>query len=148
MDRAGRTFLLPAPPGSPLAGWHHVLRGAAGNHVTRSWFAGRPGSRISVLFLSLLLAGFMHAGAFAFSGVPFFPDLEFGAHSLPTSVAINDLNADGKPDLAVADFGSNSVSVLLGHGDGSFAPKTDYTTGSNPICVAVSALNPGHVRLR
>jgi hypothetical protein len=30
---------------------------------------------------------------------------------------------DGRPDLVVADHGSSSVSVLLGHGDGSFGAK-------------------------
>ena len=35
-------------------------------------------------------------------------------------MAVGDLNGDGKPDLAVANDGSNSVSVLLGNGDGTF----------------------------
>jgi len=54
----------------------------------------------------------------------------------PYSVAVVDLNHDGKPDLAVADQGGcggcngNYVSVLLGHGDGTFASKVDYATGS------------------
>ena len=48
----------------------------------------------------------------------------------PQSVAIGDLNGDGKPDLAVAIYNSNVVSVLLGNGDGTFAPRTDFATGS------------------
>ena len=31
---------------------------------------------------------------------------------VPYSIAIGDLNGDGKPDLATANFGANSVSVL------------------------------------
>src|SRR5207247_449692 len=45
---------------------------------------------------------------------------DFGAGYNPSSVTIDDLNADGRPDLAVANAGSNTVSVLLGNGEGSF----------------------------
>jgi hypothetical protein len=37
---------------------------------------------------------------------------DFGTGANPFSVAIGDLNADGKPDLAVANSGSNTVSAL------------------------------------
>jgi uncharacterized repeat protein (TIGR01451 family) len=47
----------------------------------------------------------------------------------PTSVAIGDLNGDGKPDLAVADGNTPSVSVLLGDGLRSFAAATEYPVG-------------------
>jgi hypothetical protein len=52
-------------------------------------------------------------------------------------VAIGDVNADGKPDLAVANNNSDTVSILIGDGAGSFGPKTDFTTGGNPFCVAI-----------
>jgi len=46
-------------------------------------------------------------------------------------VAIADLNGDGRPDLATANYGSNTASVLLGNGAGSFGVKT--TTGRAAI---------------
>ena len=61
-----------------------------------------------------------------------------------TSVAIGDLNGDGKPDLAIANFGygtGNTVSVLLNRGDGSFEPRRDYTISDGPISVAIADLN-------
>src|SRR5437879_6529689 len=69
------------------------------------------------------------------------PFLSFDTGSVPYSVAIGDLNGDGKPDLATANGGSNTVSVLLGNGDGSFGVRTDYGTGSNPYSVAIGDLN-------
>lgn len=64
----------------------------------------------------------------------------------PAAVAIADLNRDGKLDLAVANSGSlgffgNTVSVLLGNGNGTFAAKTDYVTGTAPSDVAIADVN-------
>ena len=56
-------------------------------------------------------------------------------------MAIGDLNGDGRPDLAVANFSSDSVSVLLGYGDGTFGAVTDYGTGRYPLAVAIGDLN-------
>jgi FG-GAP-like repeat/FG-GAP repeat len=59
----------------------------------------------------------------------------------PQSVAIGDLNGDGKPDLATTNFGVNTVSVLLNRGDGSFQAEVEYPTGLAPYSVAIGDLN-------
>jgi len=59
----------------------------------------------------------------------------------PTSVAVGDFNADGILDLAVTNLTGNSVSILLGNGDGSFATHTDYPTGKGPSSVALADVN-------
>ena len=59
----------------------------------------------------------------------------------PFSVAIADLSGDGKLDLAVADSGNSSVSVLLGHGDGTFAAASVRPAGNTPSSVAIGDLN-------
>ena len=58
-----------------------------------------------------------------------------GVH--PLSVAIADVNGDGKPDLATANSGSGNVSILLGNGDGTFQAQLEFSTGSQsaPRCV-------------
>jgi hypothetical protein len=56
-------------------------------------------------------------------------------------VAIGDLNGDGNPDLAVASYYSEKVSVLLGNGDGTFGARTDYRTGNGPNSMAIEDLN-------
>jgi hypothetical protein len=63
------------------------------------------------------------------------------AVSYPRSVAVGDFNGDGKPDLAVANAGSNSVSVLLGNGDGTFQAAVTYAAGNYPRSVAVGDFN-------
>jgi len=62
-------------------------------------------------------------------------DFATGTNSL--SVAIGDVSGDGRPDLAVANYGSNTVSVLLGNGAGGFGAKTDFATGTGPLSVAI-----------
>ena len=41
------------------------------------------------------------------------PKVDFTTGTYPTSVSIGDFNGDGKPDLAVANYGSNTTSILL-----------------------------------
>src|ERR671918_2859169 len=44
-----------------------------------------------------------------------------------------DLNGDSRPDLAGA--GTNAVSIMLGNGDGTFRPKTDFPVGAQTQAV-------------
>jgi len=66
---------------------------------------------------------------------------DYSTGSSPSSVAIGDLNGDGRLDLAVANNESNTVSVLLGNGAGGFGPKTDIPAGGSPYSVAIGDLN-------
>jgi hypothetical protein len=50
------------------------------------------------------------------------------------SVAVADVNNDGKQDLLVAS--QNSLGVLLGNGDGTFQPTMNFGRGGNSIAVA------------
>ncbi len=43
-----------------------------------------------------------------------------------------DFNGDGKLDVAVADYNSTNVFILLGHGDGTFDDAAPYPSGQNP----------------
>jgi hypothetical protein len=66
----------------------------------------------------------------------------------PDSIAIADVNRDGKPDLVVAnssvgsDGGLGNVGVLLGNGDGTFEPEMPYDSGGyGAAAVAVADVN-------
>ncbi len=50
----------------------------------------------------------------------------------PAGIVVADLNADGRPDLAVTNQTDNSVSILLGNSDGTFNASTDFPTGTAP----------------
>ena len=67
--------------------------------------------------------------------------------SLPTAVAIGDIDGDGKPDLAVTNSFTNTVSVLKNIGSvgsitsSSFAAAVDYKTGLGPTYVAIADID-------
>jgi hypothetical protein len=64
-----------------------------------------------------------------------------GQNSDAESVAVGDFRGIGKLDLAVADYRSGTVNVLLGNGDGTFQPGVTYSAGTNPLSVAVGDFN-------
>ncbi|MCJ7510365.1 MAG: FG-GAP-like repeat-containing protein, partial [Dehalococcoidia bacterium] len=70
-----------------------------------------------------------------------FPGGEFPVGGSPNSVAVGDVNGDGALDVVTGNSSSNNVSVLLGNGDGTFAPQTTYAIGSSPYSVALGDLN-------
>ena len=75
--------------------------------------------------------------------ISFLPKVNYVVGSLPESVAINDLNGDGKPDLAVAHSNSTYVSILKNTsttGLISFAAKIDYPTNSGAYDIHVTDL--------
>jgi hypothetical protein len=70
----------------------------------------------------------------------------FATGANPRSVSIGDLNGDGKPDLAIANFYSNSVSVLLsttapGATTPSYAAQATFATGTGPFSVSIGDVN-------
>ena len=76
----------------------------------------------------------------------FTPQVAFGTGATPIIVALGDLNGDGKPDLAVADNSTNTVSVLFdatvtGSMTAVFSAKTDFTVGTTVVSVAIADVN-------
>jgi hypothetical protein len=74
-------------------------------------------------------------------GFQFAPPTSNNTGVLPTSVTVADFNGDGFPDLVTADLSDDTISVLLGNGDGSFRPALKFQTGRSPEAVGASDFN-------
>ncbi len=63
----------------------------------------------------------------------------------PIELAINDLNGDGRADIAVSNYGSDNVGVLLNSAatPGTFAAASTFSTGANtaPRALVLADLN-------
>jgi hypothetical protein len=60
----------------------------------------------------------------------------------PAVVAVGDFRGNGLMDVVTGNNDTaNTVSVLLGKGDGTFAPHVDYPIGSAPSGIAVGDFN-------
>jgi len=70
----------------------------------------------------------------------FAPQLVFPTGKQPFSVAVGDLTGNGVPDVVTANAANNTVSVLMGNGNGAFGPAQTYAVGSRPYSVAVADL--------
>ena len=80
----------------------------------------------------------------------FLPPATYAVGDDPVSIAVADLNGDGKPDIVAANTmlsatgaGSNSVSVLLQDSShpGQFLPAASYTSSNIINSVAIGDLN-------
>src|SRR5438094_408315 len=110
--------------------------------------------------LDLFVANFCADSTCASGGVAVFlgkgdgsfqPVVTYGSGGLDSySVAVGDVNEDGKPDLLVANYYSadgnyysnGTVGVLLGNGDGTFQAAVSYGSGgSGPVSLAVVDVN-------
>jgi hypothetical protein len=56
-------------------------------------------------------------------------------------VEVADFNQDGIVDLVTANYAGNTVSVLLGRGDGTFQDPRTYATGASPNSVVADDFN-------
>ncbi len=73
--------------------------------------------------------------------------VDFATGTAPLTVAIADLDIDGKPDLAIINQTNNTLSIIRNTTTSgsitaaSFAPKVDFSTGSNPYGIAIGDLD-------
>lgn len=99
----------------------------------------REGIAARRLILPAAVALFGALPAVASAAVTFGPPTSYAAGLGTQDVAIGDFNRDGKPDIATANQTDNSVSILLGNGDGTFQAQTRIAVATGaPKRVAVA----------
>jgi hypothetical protein len=71
------------------------------------------------------------------------PGSPIAVGSTPQAIAAGDFTGNGKIGLAVANTGSNNVTILSGNGDGTFtpAPGSPVATGAGPNLLAAGDFN-------
>ncbi|HEV8147920.1 MAG TPA: FG-GAP-like repeat-containing protein [Bryobacteraceae bacterium] len=67
----------------------------------------------------------------------------YATQQAPGAIAVADFNGDGKTDFAVVNggSGSNSISVFLNIGSGTFAAAVNYPVAANPHSIATADFN-------
>lgn len=94
---------------------------------------------IFFLFISTLFTFGYHQQAYGL--VQFEQKVDYEVGNTPTSAAVADFNNDQNVDFAVTNGEDNSVSILLGNGDGTFQSAISYNTGEAPEEVVASDFN-------
>jgi len=105
---------------------------------------GNSGDSVSILLGQKNVTSGIATGTFAPGTTRDYP-----AGTAPTSLVIGDFNVDGLPDLVVSDgnnaaaatAGENSISVLIGGGDGSFSSNFELPVGTNPQSLVTADFN-------
>ena len=96
---------------------------------------------IQVFVILVLCAVYLAVPQGNVYALPFNPAVNYAIGSGAQSMAVGDFNRDGNPDLVTANYYDDTVSVLLGAGNGTFGATVNYAVGHGPLSVAVGDFN-------
>ncbi|HEY6179187.1 MAG TPA: VCBS repeat-containing protein [Kofleriaceae bacterium] len=49
-----------------------------------------------------------------------------------------DVTGDGKPDVVTYGFDAHTLDLLVGHGDGTLAPRVEFGGAATPAAIVVA----------
>ena len=65
----------------------------------------------------------------------------YSAGAGANQLIVADFNGDHIPDIATVNQSSNTVSILINNGDGTFRAHLEFATGAAPVSLAAVDLN-------
>ena len=89
-----------------------------------------------LLLLGAILALLVASSPALAATATFDTRLDYSVGTNPRAVVLGDWNRDGDPDLALANGGSNNVSILANDGTGIYGSATNVSVGSDPRALA------------
>ncbi|CAF3337784.1 unnamed protein product, partial [Rotaria sp. Silwood2] len=95
---------------------------------------------VTTLYYWGMLGVFLGYGNGTFTSLSTYSDMHF---SQPRAVTVGDVNNDNQLDIIEVKRGINSISIVLGHGNGTFANPILYSAGPDtaPRSIAVGDFN-------
>jgi hypothetical protein len=104
----------------------------------KQWGKGSFVHGFTIVFMSVLL---FVAPMSAFAAGLVVPNSPMSIGTTPTYTVSGDFNNDGNADVAASNPPSNTVSVLLGHGDGTFDATANYSVSNSPSQIITGDFN-------
>lgn len=141
----GKTTFLATLPGAALAFSDTLNTVRSGRQILLRAENGKPatffvGDRVPIDLAqyssSLTAPGFISAAS-----SNLFPESTVATGQDPVTVVSGDFTSNGNVDLAVVNHSSNTVSLLLGNGDGTFTSGATLATGNGPIAAVTADFN-------
>ncbi len=132
---AGPVLNLSAPPSSLLAGDFDssIYQTGFADLAVGCSPGGGPGSTVTVFLNDAGTFG-LGQSTTVITGIP---------AGDPIAITAGDFNGDGNLDIATANYSNNSVSVLLGNGNGTFQMPQTIGVGFNPTSIVAANFNGG-----